>query len=473
MKRTAKIGLMLIGSPRFKNLGGDTQNGTYHERKIKEAELIKNNLSKAGEIIFHGVTYDREDVKKNIDIFFNEKVDCVVVSFLSWSEDFGWIRFLRDMPPVPLLFVSFVRDSVDITDTNDEDQFIDFLSAGSLVGVLEGSGDFARFARPMSEVFLGSMDEVVGKVCSFANAAKVRSQLKDSVVALLSCYNEAMWSTYVNPYDIFMKMGPELRFMSVAELSDEVDLVNAEKLDKKVRKLLDKYKFYPDVDMEKFKASVRASIALENLSAKYNADLTVLNDIDPVLFKKIGLRPGFLPTSVDSNLTVVPEGDIGAGFAVYILKLLSNNHVNFIEPFYIIPQRNTFAAGHAGPNDYSQCPENTIIARDTRFAKTNYKYAGAPFAWYTFPAGEKTMVHMSEKDGRMKLVCTKVECIETKHYLASYSHAEFRHKSLSPKELFNRLLNIGVTQHFAITDGDFCEELRIISKLLNLEYYQI
>ncbi|MDP4151900.1 MAG: hypothetical protein Q8865_00465 [Bacillota bacterium] len=473
IERAAKIGLLLIGSPRFKTLGEGTENGTYGERKQIEVDAIVKNLSVAGEIVFPGIVYERDDVKKAIETFFSEKVDCVVAAYLSWSEDFAWIRFLRDMPPVPILFASFIRESVDITDTNDEDQFVDFLSAGSLVGVQEGSGDFKRFDRPMRETFIGDMNQVVDKVKKFSSAARVRSMLRSSTMALLSSYNEVMWSTYVDPYNIFYKIGPEIRFLSVAQLVDEIDAVSNEDLKVTAGKIKEQFKFYKDVDMIKFEASVRASMALENLSAKYDVDLTVLNDIDPVLFQKVGLRPGFLPTNKQSKLTVVPEGDIGAGLAVYILTLLSGKRANFIEPFYIIKQRNTFAAGHAGPNDYTGCPENTIIARDTRFAKTNYKYAGAPFAWYVFPAGEKTMVHMSENNGRMKLVCTLVEALPTDHYLASYSHAEFRHKTLEPQELFDRLINIGVTQHYGIVDGNYMEELKAFAELMDFDFYQI
>jgi L-arabinose isomerase len=199
----------------------------------------------------------------------------------------------------------------------------------------------------------------------------------------------------------------------------------------------------------------------------------VLNDIDPVLLGSVGLRPGFCPTRGDSRLTVVPEGDIGGGLAVYILKLLSGRRANFIEPFYIIHQRNRFAAGHAGPNDYTQCPGNVVVARDERFAKTEYRYAGAPFAWYVFPQGEKTMLHMSEKDGVLKMVCTVVEAAPTKHYLASYSHSEFRHQTLSPQELFQRLVSIGVTQHYAIVDGDWTKELEELARLMGFDFYKI
>ena len=67
---------------------------------------------------------------------------------------------MRDMPPVPLFFTSIIRDRVEITDTNDEDEFVEFLSAGSLVGVQEASGDLQRFHRPMTHTFIGTMGQV-------------------------------------------------------------------------------------------------------------------------------------------------------------------------------------------------------------------------------------------------------------------------------------------------------------------------
>lgn len=471
--RKPRIGMLLIGALRFKSLGQDTAHGTYEARKSQEEQELLEHFRETGEIVSPGIVYDRPGVEKAIELFYNKKVDCVVASYLSWAEDFAWIHFLRDMPPVPIFFTSVIRDRVDISDTNNEDEFVEFLSAGSLVGVQEASGDLHRFERPMTRTFIGTIDQVKREAGVFARAAMCRAQLRSSTVGLLASYNEAMWATYTDPYNMFMKAGPELRFLSVAELMEKIELVSPEVLQHVTEKMKEQFHFYPNVDEDKFQASVRASIALENLSKEHEVDLTVLNDIDPVLFHNVGLRPGFCPTSEKSDLVTVPEGDLGGGLAVYILHLLSGIRSNFIEPFYIINQRNCFAAGHAGPNDYRQRPQNVIIARDERFAKTDYKYAGAPFAWYVFPEGEKTMLHMSERNGVFKMVCTVVEALPVKHYMASYSHAEFRHKTLSPQELFNRMINIGVTQHYAIVDGDWTAELEDLAHLAGFEFYKI
>lgn len=470
MKTRPKVGMLLIGAKRFRELGQGTADGTYDERKLGEAERYLNRFGEFADIVYDGIVYEREDVERTVTRFFDERVDCVFAMYLSWAEDFTWIRFLREMPPVPIFFSSIVRDKLDIVDTNDENQFIDFLSAGALVGVQEASGSFRRFDRPMCESFIGTLDEVAARFKIFAKAAHVRAQLRKTNLSLLSCYNEAMWATYVDPYNIFSKIGPEIHFLSVQELTDEISRVSDSFTDELTKSVADSYRMMPNVDYEKFKASVRASYAMEQIAARANTDLLVLNDIDTVLFRYVGLRPGFTPTDKSIEMVTVPEGDIGGGLATYILQLLAGTNANFIEPFYIDHANRGFVAGHAGPNDYREAPENVVIARDERFAKTAWKYAGAPFAWYVFPAGIKTMLHMSEKNGVMKMVCTLVECLPTKHYLASYSHANFRHPTLAPEELFNRIIENGVTQHYGIVAGDVTAELEVLAKLCGFEF---
>ena len=56
--RKSRAGLLLIASPRFKNLSGP-QRGTYHERKLKAVEDIKASLDGVTDlkIDFSGVEY--------------------------------------------------------------------------------------------------------------------------------------------------------------------------------------------------------------------------------------------------------------------------------------------------------------------------------------------------------------------------------------------------------------------------------
>lgn len=473
IKRLPKIGLLFIGAERFLPLGEGTERGTYYERKLLECEDYKKAFSGKAELCASDIVCTREAAEEWADRFSDADVDCVVAIFLSWAEDTSWISFLRELTDVPLMLASVVRDSLSITDTNDEDQFIDFLSAGALVGFLEASGSVRRFKRKNTVLEIDTLDRLIPKIMRFAIASKAKTILGKTKMSLLSSYNRAMWSTYVDPYNVFQKIGPELEFLSVAELCREIEKISEDDVKNIEKDLESRYRMMPNMDRDKLYASVRATLAMERLALSVGTDLLVLNDIDKVLFEFVGLRPGFTPTNPSLELITVPEGDIGGGLAVYVLSILSGRIANFIEPFYIDEKNGGFVAGHAGPNNYTERPENMIIARDERFAKSQWKYAGAPFAWYVFPEGEKTMLHMSEENGKMKMVATLVECLPTEHYLASYSHADFRHKTLSPCELFRRIGECGVNQHFGIVSGNIIEEIRTFASLMDFDLYII
>jgi len=471
----AKVGLLLIASPRFKNLGEGLSRGTYHERKLKEVEKIVESLQDKLYLINPGIVYDRENIEQAMKLFYDEKVDFILANFLSWSEDFAWIRFLRDMPEIPILFVNIAKDKVSFEDTLNEDDFIDYLCAGTLVGSLEGSGSISRTDRKNIKVVLGSNAEIHNEILSFAKVAWVRSVLRNTTLGLLANYNEAMWSTYIDPYNLFTRIGPELRFITYTALNEEINNVTDVEVKAYKSELESKHPVMEDVDDEQFYAAVRGSLGLAKLTERLGIDIMVFNDIDVAMFELIGHRPSFYPEAYERMKSVlVPEADMGAGLITYILKLISGKHVNFIEPFHIEATENTFAGGHAGPNDHTDpdFQKNVIISRDVRFAKSNYKYAGAPFAWYRISAGRKTMAQLTEDHGKYKLVCTLVDSLEGKHLFATYSHSIFR--PLVPvKELFERILKIGTTQHFALVDGDYRKELSTFSEMMGFEYYEI
>lgn len=466
----AKVGILLIATSRFRQLGEGLPQGSYEARKKAEAEQYVEELGKFSQVVYPGIVYTREDIDHAMSLFQVERVDCIFALFLSWTEDFAWVRFLRDMAPIPVFFGCRTRENISFSDTTEETDFVEFLSAGGLVGALEASGSVKRIQRPMLVTVIGKLDDLMLQAKLFSQASAVRSQLRSISFGLLASYNEVMWSTYVDPYNLFLKVGPELRFLSVATLTKEIAALDSALVEKARCALEEQYEVMPDVDEEKFIASVRASLAIENIARKSGVSMVVLNDVDPVLLTDVGLRPGFLPCPGTEDITVVPEGDIGGGLAVYILKQLSGKPVNFIEPFHIDTEQDCFAGGHAGPNDYTDSAGKVKIARDVRFAKTNYKYAGAPFAWYVIPPGLKTMLHVSECSGRFKMVCTLVEALPCKHFITSYSHGLFRPLSGTVQELFQKLLQTGVTQHYGLVEGDYTSELSYLAQLLDFDF---
>lgn len=480
-QRKPKAGLLLLASPRFKNLSGPRR-GSYHERKLKAVEEIKASMDFL-DIADPGIVYEREDAVHAMDLFYNEKVDFIYAEFLSWSEDFAWIRFLRDCPDIPVIFCNVAKPRMSFETTLDEDDFVDYLCAGTLVGSLEGSGSIKRVPRSRVRTFVGTREQITEKLRVYALAARTRAILRNSSVGLMANMNEAMWSTYIDNYDLFTKIGPEIHYLPYSDYATEIENLSDEEVKAYADELTSKYAMMPDVEYDKFIGCVKATLAIKKLAQKNDIDCYVYNDIDQATFRTAGCRAGFYPQWFNENVSVlVPEADIGAGLATYILKLISGGHVNFIEPFHIENDFGTFAGGHAGPNDHNDpaWQDNVVISRDVRFAKTNWKYAGAPFAWYRISPGLKTVAGLYEENGRYKLITFLAESLSEKetpqssrkHLLATYSHTIFR-PVVPVKELFEKVLNIGSTQHFAVVDGDWRPQLEELAAMMGFDFYNI
>ena len=479
--RKPRAGLLLVASPRFKNLYGPKR-GTYGERKEKAVEEIKASMDFL-ELVDPGIVYEREDAEKALKLFFDKDVDFVYAEFLSWSEDFAWIRFLRDCPAMPIIFANVAKPRMTFETTLDEDDFVDYLCAGTLVGSLEGSGSIKRIPRKGVKTVMGTRDEITEKVRVFAEAARVRAILRQSTVGLMANMNEAMWSTYIDNYDLFTKIGPEIHYLPYSDYGAEIEALTDEEVETYANNLTSRYKMMPDVEYDKFIGCVKATLAIKKMAEKNGIDCYVYNDIDQATFRTAGCRAGFYPQWFNENVSVlVPEADIGAGLITYILKLLTGKHVNFIEPFHIEDDFGTFAGGHAGPNDHNDpaWQDNVVISRDVRFAKTSWKYAGAPFAWYRISPGLKTVAGLYEQGGKYKLITFLAESLSEKdtpqstkkHLLATYSHTIFK-PQVPVKQLWEQVLRIGATQHYAIVDGDCRAQLEDLAAIMGFEFYNL
>src|SRR5690554_5074640 len=178
-------------------MGKETE-ATYEQRQQRLSNKIIEGAKNFCDVVDTGLIFEREELVKAMDTFYLEKVDFVLCSFLSWAEDFNWIRFLRDMYPIPILLVSIIPD-IEYTNTEYEGDFVQFLANGGLVGALEGSGSVTRFKRSMMKYSVGTIDQVLKETECFAKASMLRAKMLKENFGLLAQYNEVMWSTYIDP----------------------------------------------------------------------------------------------------------------------------------------------------------------------------------------------------------------------------------------------------------------------------------
>jgi L-arabinose isomerase len=206
------MGLLLLGAERFCSLGEGTKRGTYLKRKQDEASWMLAGCQKIADVTFPGIVFNREDIISAMDAFISGKVDYVLAIYLSWAEDFAWNRFLRDMPPVPVLFAHRMRDEINLKDTHDSDEFTEYLCCGGLVGMQEASGNNANCKRPMLETTVGTWSQIMERASVFGNAARARAILRTVPSACWPAITKPCGAPMCIPMMFFKRPGPSFVF---------------------------------------------------------------------------------------------------------------------------------------------------------------------------------------------------------------------------------------------------------------------
>ena len=465
-----KIGVLLYSNNGLRKSGAGTPDGTYEERMKRPEQLTLSALGEFADTVSAGIVYNRADLDRAMALFMDERVDGVYVQYLSWAPDALWMRFERDMPELPVLFASVVPERIPFENTFSANDSVAANTVRGLVGSLQASGSIARMDRPMTETVLGTLDEVMARAKPFFSAAHVRAKLKDAVVVHYARHHEVMWSTYVDGFSLFRYVGPEMKVLANATVRREMDNVSDGDVASAVAELKSRYSVMDDVDEDKLAASVRASLAVDRCAASMGADYVVMNDLDNVMHRELGLRPGFLPCPGGHGIAATPEGDVGAGTAAYILSLLSGRPAQVVEPGYINPETGLVDVGHGGPNDYTDPEAKVVIAKDTRLLNADVKYPGAAFAWQVLAPGVKTLLHLSQGEGGYKMAFTIAEAQDVDFFHASFCHGRLKMLTGTASEVFSRLLAFGTTQHYAIVSGDFRAELRDFAKIMGFKW---
>jgi L-arabinose isomerase len=477
--RKPKCGMLFLECRWFKSvgMGSDVPGGDLCTKVRSRTEAICEDLSTDLDVVYPDLISDVPALREAMKRFIAEEVDFVLASFTTWTEDFAWVRFLRDFPAdIPVLFWCLQGETIDFVDNISPNNFTEFLLNTGLVGSLEGSGSVQRTGASGRVVksICGSVRTCRDRVTQFGRAAKARAILRRSRLGLLQSFNEVMWSTYVDPYRFFLEAGPEIQVVSFESLRKAAEAVPPSDADKMAQELNNKYHVQDDVDPRLFRESVRASIGLASLARERSLDAIAFNDVDDSLHETLGLRPGFYHPDFDrAHSVVVPEADVGMAALALALRMMTGQPAVFVEPFFLDENNNTFAAGHAGPNNHAAArAEDVIIMPDAEYENSDFKYAGAPFACFTVPPGIMTMVHLGQSDRTFKLVSGLVESVPPTCQLKGYAGGMF-HSEISVNEFFEQLLRAGVTQHYLVVAGDWGDQLRDFAMINEFENVEV
>jgi len=391
------------------------------------------------------------------------QVDLFILAFQVWSEDFYlnplvdalagrplavWCYLPWEKPPRPASFVQVLRGS------------------GS-VGTFEGLGTLRNldvkfnFTHGPPQAPRVRQDlEIAGR------AAQVWHLLSSARFGVLPARNEQMQSTFVDEFRLRAELGPQVQYLSVAELARRSASVEDNEVRDCLQNLHDTYKIQ-DVSSEDLELAARASLGLAYLAIDHRLDVLSLNDIDPELHETMGLRPClYLPILDQHNTSLSLEGDLGAATALFILRHLVPSPTLFVEIWYWDEISNVIIAGHAGPQDPRLARSGQAwISHDYEFAQSD-RSRGAHFQFIAQP-GRVTLLQLRGTPQGWQALLVGGEALDGPPRLESYPHAAIRLDP--PIDTFVRqVAQAGSTQHWIMAYGDLQAEIQALCELANI-----
>ena len=389
--------------------------------------------------------------------------DLFILTFQVWAEDFYlnpivealagrplavWCYLPWDRPPQPASFIQVLRGS-------------------GPVGSFEGLGTLRNLGVEFSFTH-GSLQapRVLRDLEIAARAGQVHRKLRSARFGLLPARNEQMQSTYVDEFRLRSELGPQVVYLSVAELARASASLNQREVQEYLQHLRENYPIR-GVEPDDLELAGRTSLGLAHLAVDQHLDVLSLNDIDPELHETLELRPCLYPPFLEQHETALGlEGDLGAATALFIMRHLASPPTFFVEIWYWDETENVIIGGHAGVQDPAVAPPGQAwISHDYEFAQSD-RSRGAHFQFIA-RSGRVTLLQLRGTPTGWQALLSGGECLDWPPRLEGYPHAAIRLDA--PIDTFvRRVAAAGSTQHWIMAYADVRAEVQALCRLMDI-----
>ncbi len=464
-----RIGLLLLSAEWLNRIGANK--GFYRnlpDRIKRDGETVAQLLSRRLQVVNPGIVNTREKAAGAATLFRKEKIDLLLVCYLTWGEDYLFLKIIRQLPEIPVLLWCYVP-SARLPEKFD---MAELFPLSGPVAALQASSPLKKSGRNFGFVF-GSLENktAVNYILDYSQAARTAAGLKKARIGLLPSFCDQMSGTRCSPVRLKKELGPEVVTVSVSEYNKAVKNVSEKKVKDYAGWLKENYKVDERVsDAALIKAS-RVSLGLADVVDKYRLDGLALQDLDEELHRKLGLRPCLAVPALFEKSVVSMEGDVCACLAMLILRRLTGGPVMYTEIFTFDEKKNAILAGHAGMMDdrLAQGKKSVRIVPDYEYFESGEDTAAMLFR---AKGGRVTLLNISESAGCFKMVAFSGEALPGKIMLEGSPHIYIKVKVLL-KELFTKTVRTGITQHWAVVHEDVTNKLACLAEILGIELLRI
>ena len=435
----------------------------------ENTRLALETLSAHFELVHPKTITTVKDAKEACEDYRRENVQLIILSSLIYSGDDTIVEIARSMTGVPFLVWSFHPD-YRLQQINNMARYFRVTGAA---GMLQGCSALKRINIPMRFLFGAPGSEKLHRELeNIAAACAVRCELKALQIAAVGRRYEPMSAAWSEEFRLKTTLGPRIVWISAAEYAAVAAAVPNAEVKAFLMEQTEKYRVV-DVPDDALEAAARASMAGFYICKKYNCGVLSIQDMDEELHALLGVRPQMsYPPIFEAGIAVGMEQDINAALCTWMVGQLTDGEPTMYgEIFTYNEAENELIVGHASIHDLRLAGNHEIqLVQDGEFNHAD-RYVGV---WNEFicKAGAVTMTALfAGNDGYHIITCSGTS-IESPKWIPGNVHARVRLNL--PLEFFlQKVMCLGVTQHFAVCYGDIKPRMEELARQMNIAYYDI
>ena len=466
MEYKPKIGVLLITSGWFRNIGLQSDVSSFSIEVEKIGREIVTQISDFCDPVYSGVLFSDEAAARAADEIVNTGVDGLIISPLMWCEDQILRSALKKLPSLPLLLCTFLPYKT-------LPEFLDYsemLKGSGTVGTLQSSGLLKREGYNYQAVTGYYKDPEVYKIINdYCNAFKVRKQLSNTICGVLPFPCNQMSTTYVDEFNIRKLYGVEYKYLEISRLYEVAQQSNQDEI-QEFKQAIKEKGYLIEVDERNLNEGIKYALAMEKIVNAENLNIFCINDIIAEMHSVTGLRPSLYNHRLsDSGVVVAMEADISSGIGMYILKMFTGQTPIFTEVLTADLEKNSLILGHAGYHEAVNFDENypVKIVPDVEYKNAD-KFSGA-VTCIKYKPGDVTLVNCVYNGNKLQFTTFEGESVDCPPKLEDTNHL-FCRLNLPVADFFNKVLKLGVSQHFLVIPGRYCDNLERLCQFVDIEF---
>ncbi len=426
---------------------------------------LKTILSRTFRTVHYPLAYDRRTVGEGFRLFEKEKVDGIIIVFLSYSQSLEILPAVRKTH-IPLL----IWNTQKIAGIDDRFGEQEMLENHGMHGVQDLTSVLSREGMEYSLITGHYKDKkALSSVNDWCEAAGSASKISQARIGRIGGVFPQMGDFAMEPQVLNSVLGPSTVEIGNSELRKFSDRRFTEK-DAAARCLPSDIIWPEEIDSKTRSSALKGISFLRELADEKQLSAFAIN------FEGLGkeMPMPFLGVSclMSDGLGYGGEGDIYSATAVLLGHLLSGNRATFAEMFTTDYKNSRIFISHMGESNIGLRRDEPVRLVLNRMGLGNRISTVVPV--FSIKPGRYTLLNLAgEYGGGLRFISGLIEVEDRKPLKTMNTPHFFIRPERKIEDFLTDYSKEGGSHHFALAKGDIRQKIKFFCKIKKIPFVEV